>query len=72
MKNLELNNFGVQEMNNIEMNKINGGGLLSGLLGGRLNGVLNPVTDTVTTVKNDTFVYLSKQVDSVIKLVWNL
>ncbi|MEJ2881692.1 hypothetical protein [Pedobacter sp. GR22-6] len=72
MKNLELNQLGVQEMNSTEMNTLEGGGLLSGLLGGRLNGVLTPVTDTVTTVKNDTFAYLSKQVDSVIKLVWNL
>lgn len=72
MKNLELNQLGVQEMNTNEMNTLEGGGLLSGLLGGRLNGVLTPVTDTVTTVKNDTFAFLSKQVDSVVKLVWNL
>ncbi|ACU05539.1 MULTISPECIES: hypothetical protein [Pedobacter] len=75
MKKLELNNLGVQEMNTVEMTKVEGGGLLDGLgllngLGlGNLTGGLAPVTGAVKSVLNDTFSFLTKQLGTVLGLV---
>ncbi|ACU03953.1 hypothetical protein [Pedobacter heparinus] len=64
MKNLELNNLGVQEMNELEMSKIEGGGLLGSLLGG--------ILPTVNTVVSDTLQYVGKQVNNVLSLLGSL
>ncbi|WP_316817507.1 hypothetical protein [Pedobacter nyackensis] len=72
MKRLDLNNLGVQEMNTLEMTKVEGGGLLGGLnilsgLGlGNLTGALTPVTGAVKSVLTDTFSFLNKQLRTVL------
>ncbi|WEK18456.1 MAG: hypothetical protein P0Y49_16830 [Candidatus Pedobacter colombiensis] len=72
MKKLNLNNLGVQELNSVEMTKVEGGGLLSGLgilngLGlGNLTGALAPVTSAVNCVLNDTFAFVNKQLKTVL------
>lgn len=57
MKNLELSNFGVEEMSHAEMAKTEGGGLLGSLLSSLLT--------TVGTVTGDTVQYAGKQVRTV-------
>lgn len=68
MKNLDLNNLGVQEMNTAEMAKVEGGGLL----GLALTGLLGSVAVTVNTLSKDTSAFLSKTLSNVLKLVWSL
>jgi hypothetical protein len=69
MKRLDLNNLGVQEMNTVEMTKVEGGGLLGGLGLGNLTGGLGTVTTPVKTILNDTFSFLNKQLSNVQSLV---
>lgn len=68
MKNLDLNNLGVQEMNTAEMTKVEGGGLL----GSTLTGLLNSVAGTANTLAIDTTAYLNKTLNNVLKFVWGL
>jgi hypothetical protein len=68
MNKLELNNFGVEEMNTVEMAGTEGGGLLNGLLG----FLIQPVTAAVGTVANDTFQFANKTVGTVLTLVNSL
>lgn len=81
MKNLELKNLGVEEMNTTQMTNVEGGGLLDGLLGGaggglpgglglgNLTGGLGAVTVPVKTILNDTFSFLNKQLSNVQGLI---
>ncbi|HWW40079.1 hypothetical protein [Pedobacter sp.] len=68
MKNLELKNLGVQEMNAAEMTKVNGGGLLGGIL----DGLLSSVAGTVNAVTADLSTFLNKTLVNVAKFVWGL
>lgn len=68
MKNLELKNLGVQEMNTAEMTKVNGGGLLGGIL----DGLLSSVAGTVNAVTTDLSTFLNKTLVNVAKFVWSL
>nr|WP_199075231.1 hypothetical protein [Pedobacter sp. ASV19] len=68
MKNLELKNLGVQEMNTAEMTKVNGGGLLGGIL----DGLLSSVAGTVNSVTADLSTFLNKTLVNVAKFVWGL
>lgn len=68
MKNLELKNLGVQEMNTAEMTKVNGGGLLGGIL----DGLLHSVAGTVNAVTSDLSTFLNKTLVNVAKLIWSL
>ncbi|WP_133783901.1 hypothetical protein [Pedobacter nutrimenti] len=68
MKNLELKNLGVQEMNTAEMTKVNGGGLLGGIL----DGLLSSVAGTVNAVTADLSTFLNKTLVNVAKFVWGL
>lgn len=47
MKNLELKNFGVQEMNTAEMSTIEGGGIINDLVTGLFNEVVSITTNFV-------------------------
>jgi len=47
MKNLELKNFGVQEMNTTEMSTIEGGGIINDLVTGLFNEVVSITTNFV-------------------------
>lgn len=68
MKNLELKNLGVQEMNTVEMTKVEGGGLVGGIL----DGLLGSVAGTLNTLGKDTSDFLTKTLANVLKLVWSL
>ncbi|NQX40421.1 hypothetical protein SAMN05421820_105308 [Pedobacter steynii] len=68
MKNLELKNLGVQEMNVAEMTKVEGGGLLNDIL----TGVVGSVVGTVNAVAADASVFLNKTLTNVLKFVWSL
>ncbi|MCX2452603.1 hypothetical protein OQX61_15100 [Pedobacter sp. PLR] len=68
MKNLELKNLGVQEMNTEEMTKVEGGGLVGGIL----DGLLTSIAGTLNTLGTDTSAFLSKTLTNVLKLVWSL
>lgn len=68
MKNLELKDLGVQEMNMTEMTKVEGGGLL----GDALTNILNSVGGTVSSVVSDTSAFLNKTLTNVLKFVWSL
>ncbi|WP_421940860.1 hypothetical protein [Pedobacter sp.] len=68
MKNLDLKNLGVQEMNASEMTQIEGGGPLNDLLG----GLLTSVVGTVNGVSTDLSTFLNKTIANVVKLVSNL
>jgi hypothetical protein len=68
MKNLELKNLGVQEMNTAEMTKVNGGGLLGGII----DGLLSSVAGTVNAVTADLSTFLNKTLVNVAKFVWGL
>lgn len=68
MKNLELKNLGVQEMNVTEMTKVEGGGLLGDIL----TGVVSSVVGTVNAVTADASVFLNKTLTNVLKFVWSL
>jgi len=61
MRNLELKNLGVQEMNATEMAKIEGGGLIAniGALIGGIFGVVNAVGTVVTNTVNFAFTQLT-------------
>lgn len=77
MKRLDLNNLGVQEMNTVEMTNVEGGGLLGGLgLGGlglgNLTGAVAPAVGAVSTILNDTFAYVTKQLSTVLGLLGGL
>ncbi|WP_342332601.1 hypothetical protein [Pedobacter sp. FW305-3-2-15-E-R2A2] len=48
MKSLELKNLGVQEMNDIEMKYVEGGGLTEII--GSVGGIIKPVVGTVNAV----------------------
>ncbi|MEN0053007.1 MAG: hypothetical protein AAGC65_05025 [Mucilaginibacter sp.] len=50
MKNLELKNLGVQEMNTTEMTKVNGGGLGDILININLEPVFQLLTNILTGV----------------------
>lgn len=65
MKRLDLNNLDVQEMNTVEMTKVEGGGLLSINIGS-LSEALAPVTGAVKSILNDTFAFLNKQLSTVL------
>ena len=56
MKNLELKDLGVQELNTKEMSTIEGGGLLGDIFGvvGAVSTTLNGVVNTVNTVVGNT------------------
>ncbi|AOM77007.1 hypothetical protein [Pedobacter steynii] len=68
MKNLELKNLGVQEMNVTEMTKVEGGGLLGDIL----TGVVGSVVGTVNAIATDTTAFLNKTLTNVLKFVWSL
>ncbi|MET4543602.1 hypothetical protein ABIE26_000907 [Pedobacter africanus] len=68
MNKLELNNFGVEELNTAEMTKTEGGALLNGWLG----ALLQPITATVGTVANDTFQFANKTVGTILSLLRSL
>ncbi|SHG90808.1 hypothetical protein [Pedobacter caeni] len=68
MKNLELKNLGVQEMNVTEMTQVEGGGLIGGIL----TGLLTSVAGTVNAIATDTSAFLNKTLTNVLKFVWSL
>lgn len=59
MKNLELKNLGVQELNATEMSTIEGGGLLGNIFGvlGAVGTTVNGVVNTVSTAVNNTIAF---------------
>jgi len=65
MKNLELKELGVQEMNTAEMTKVNGGGL--GDISISLN--LEPVLKFLAGVLTDTGTLLTKTLGSLFQLL---
>ena len=65
MKNLELKELGVQEMNTAEMTNINGG-----LLGLSLD--LSPLISQINKTLNETFAFLGAQLGVIVKAVQNL
>lgn len=65
MKNFELKNLGVQELNKTEMTKVNGG-----LLGISIN--LNPLLTQVNKTLTDTFAFLSAQLSIISKALQSL
>jgi hypothetical protein len=65
MKNLELKELGVQEMNTAEMTNVNGGGLGDILI----NINLQPVFNFLSGVLNDTGSFLTKQLGSLFQLL---
>ncbi|MDN3549604.1 hypothetical protein [Mucilaginibacter aquaedulcis] len=65
MKNFELKNLGVQEMNKTEMTKVNGG-----LLGISIN--LNPLLTQVGTTLSNTFAFISAQLTLISTALKNL
>lgn len=68
MKNLELKNLGVQEMNTAEMTKVEGGGIIGGIL----DSLLTSVSGTLNTLGADTSAFLTKTLNNVMKFVWSL
>lgn len=68
MKNLELKNLGVQEMNTAEMTKVEGGGIIGGIL----DSLLTSVAGTLNTLGADTSAFLTKTLNNVMKFVWSL
>jgi hypothetical protein len=65
MKNLELKELGVQEMNTTEMSKIEGGGLLNDFL---FNTVATVVL-TVGILASNTVGFLGNLLNSVVNLI---
>jgi hypothetical protein len=65
MKNLELKELGVQEMNTTEMSKVEGGGLLNDFL---FNTIATVVL-TVGILANNTVGFLGNLLNSVVNLV---
>ncbi|MBE9599085.1 hypothetical protein [Pedobacter sp. MC2016-24] len=68
MKNLELKNLGVQEMNANEMTTVEGGGLLNSAL----NGTLTSAGSLVNSLGTDLSSFLNKTLANVFKFVWSL
>ena len=68
MKNLELKELGVQEMNAAEMTNVNGGGLGDIFI----NINLEPVFKLVSGLLNDTGAFLSKQLGAIFQLLQGL
>ena len=65
MKNLELKELGVQEMNTTEMTKVNGGGPLGDLLGNTLFIVLG----TVNLLAQNTVGFVSYTLGSLLNFI---
>jgi hypothetical protein len=65
MKNLELKNLGVQEMNKTEMTNVNGG-----LLGISID--LNPLFAQVNKTLTETFAFIGAQLSVISKALQNL
>jgi hypothetical protein len=65
MKNLELKELGVQEMNTTEMTNVNGG-----LLGISID--LSPLLSQINKTLNETFAFLGAQLGVIVKAVQNL
>ena len=65
MKNLELKELGVQEMNTTEMTNVNGG-----LLGLSLD--LSPLLSQVSKTLSETFAFIGAQLGVIVKAVQNL
>jgi len=61
MKNLELKNLGVQELNATEMSTIEGGGLL-----GNLFTLIGGVANTAGTLVSNTFTFVFTQLATVL------
>ena len=65
MRNLNIEDMGLQKMTSVEMTETNGGGLLTGFLTGfdqglktifsGANGLVNGITNTATTALNGIF-----------------
>lgn len=65
MKNFELENLGVQEMNKTEMTNVNGG-----LLGISIN--LGPLLTQIGQTVNDTITFIGVNLNFIIKALQNL
>ena len=65
MKNFELKNLGVQEMNKTEMTNVNGG-----LLGISID--LKPLLAQVSQTLNETFAFIGAQLNLIVKALQNL
>lgn len=68
MKNLELKDLGVQEMNTAEMTQVEGGGLIWDTL----NATLGIVTTTAGNVIKDTTAFVNKQVGTLLAAIFSL
>jgi hypothetical protein len=68
MKNLELKDLGVQEMNAAEMTTVEGGGLLNNAL----SGLLTSTGGLLNSLGTDLSGFLNKTIANVVKFVWSL
>ncbi|MCL4638458.1 MULTISPECIES: hypothetical protein [Olivibacter] len=64
MKNLNLNNFGVEEMNASELRTVEGGGPVNDLLGIVVGGT--------RTILKDTFEYVGKTATTLLQTIFSL
>lgn len=69
MKNSELNDLGLQEMELKEMTTIEGGALIGGDPTAFLGGLLGAVLGTVTAVAGDAGTFVNKTLANVLKLI---